>query len=78
MNKIIILLVIIIIGFAVYFVFCKEEVEAPLPEDSSPGFDIPFTGVKVNDALCAPFLSFPDCSYASEQHQDLCKRCKDN
>ena len=62
MNKIIILLVIIIIGFAVYFVFCKEEVEAPLPEDSSPGFDIPFTGVKVNDALCAPFLSFPDCS----------------
>ena len=77
MNKIIIFIIILIVGFVFYFIFRSEEVEAPLPEDSSPGLDVPFTGVKINDALCAPFLAFPDCSYASEKHQELCKKCRD-
>ena len=77
MNKIIIFIIILIIGFGLYFVFCKEKVEAPSTEEPSPGLTVPLTGVKVNDALCAPFLAFPDCSYAAEKHQDLCKKCRD-
>ncbi len=81
MNKIIILIIILIVGYGLYFVFCKEKVEAPSTEESveepSSGLTVPLTGVKVNDAICAPFLAFPDCSYAAEKHQDLCKKCRE-
>ena len=80
MNKIIIFIIISIVGFLLYSVLYTEEVEAPPTEsikEPSSGITVPLTGVKVNDAICAPFLAFPDCSYAAEKHQDLCKKCRD-
>ncbi len=80
MNKIIIFIIISIVGFLLYSVLHTEEVKAPPTESTkepSSGITVPLTGVKVNDAICAPFLAFPDCSYAAEKHQDLCKKCRD-
>lgn len=77
MNKLI-LIIILIFALVLYFGFLKKEkaeITEPVEEQPS-GLSIPMTGVKINEALCAPFLAFPDCSYASEQHQDLCKECR--
>lgn len=76
MNKIIIFIIISIIAFALYFTFFQKE-EVEVLKEESPGLNVPFSGVKINDALCAPFLALPDCSYFPEDKQDQCLKCRE-